>query len=334
MKQYFLQIFKFIMILLSKCFALIKKLFNSWPKAFIGTILLVVTLYYPLGGIVSEKIDRTPDYDFAYLDSSQSEGLEMAAYLINREVNEHIWSANLPFLFPASSLDNMPNFQTGIIKGISDIIKVLSHQIQCLENDKNIAELNESAQLLAYPGNVWLFAPDNKLKTAPSSSSQYRKARKYLKDVNTALKEEKCFWNHSANNLFDINKAVIRGLDKAILSIETEVREGGNSWFDSKADDVFYFNQGRIYAYMMVLRKIGRDFKQVLMAENLYSEWTAMLRSLQNSVEINPNVVVNGELEAKFKANHLTSLGYYVLKAENLLMKVNMHLNGEKQNAN
>ena len=28
MKQYFLQIFKFIMILLSKCFALIKKLFR------------------------------------------------------------------------------------------------------------------------------------------------------------------------------------------------------------------------------------------------------------------------------------------------------------------
>lgn len=311
----------------------IKKIFDTWPKAFIGTIILLVAAYYPVGAMLSEEIDRTSDYDFSSVPAEQSQAVEMVAHLINREVNEHIWAANLPFFFPASSLDNMPSFQTGIISGLSDVVRAMSRQVRCPDNEKAGQYMKEAAKLLAYPGNVWLFAPDNKLKTAPSSSSQYRKARKKLKDTNQALKEEKCFWVRDEAGLSEINGIVIRGLSKTAVQLENEIREGGNGWTDSRADDVFYRSQGRIYAYMAVLKKLGRDYKQVLMSSNLYPQWTAMLRSLQNGAELNPAVVVNGSLDGGAKANHLVSLGYYILKAENILIKINMNLNGEKQNA-
>ena len=333
MKKRFLQIFAVIKRLPVRLGRGIKKIFDTWPKAFIGTVVLAVVLYYPAGGLLSEKVDRTPDYDFSSLPAEQSQGVEMAAYLINREVNEHIWTANLPFFFPASSLDNMPNFQTGIMRGLADIVKVMASQVQCANDEKAGQCLHDAAKLLSYPGNVWLFAPDNKLKTAPSSSSQYRKARKKLKDLNRALKEEKCFWVRDEYGLAAINRAVIRGLSKTANRIENEIREGSSRWTDSRADDVFYFSQGRIYAYMTVLKKLGRDYKQVLMAGNLYPEWTVMLRALQTGTELNPSVVVNGGLNAEMKANHLISLGYYVVKAENILMKINVILNGEKENA-
>lgn len=333
MKKMFLQILTAAKLLPQKLGAGLKKAFDTWPKAFVGTIVLIAFLYYPVGGLMSEKIDRTADYDFSALPAEQSQGVEMAAYLINREVNEHIWAPNLPFFFPASSLDNMPNFQTGIMRGLADVVRAMARQVQCADNEKAGLYMKDAAKLLAYPGNVWLFAPDNRLKTAPSSSSQYRKARKKLKDVNKALQEERCFWVRDEAGLAAINRAVVRGLAKTAVQIENEIREGSSRWTDSRADDVFYYSQGRIYAYMTVLKKLGRDYKQVLMSANLYPEWTVMLRALQTGAEIDPGVVVNGGLNGEMKANHLIGLGYYIVKAENILMKINAILNGEKENA-
>ena len=313
---------------------MIKKAFNSWPKAFIGAFVFLVLAYYPLGGRISENIDKTTDYDFSSLSAEQSQTVELAAFLINREVNENMWTANLPFFFPAYSLDNMPNFQTGIIQSLAKVVKALSLQVQCADDTKEEKNIKSAAALLKYPANVWLFHPDNKLKMAPSSSAQYKKARKKLKDFNIALKEEKCFWVRGKESLYKINEAVIKGLSKAVSDIEDEVREGSNRWTDTKADDVFYLNQGRVYGYMLVLKKLGRDYKQVLMSEELYQDWTVATRALQNAAEMMPEIVVNGKIDDSLKPNHLMNLGYYIIKAENILTKINIKLSGESENAN
>ena len=309
----------------------IKTLFDTWPKAFVGVVLALIVAYYPLGGKMSESIDRTAEYNFDGISEKQSQGIEMMAFLIDREVNEHIWTPNLPFFFPAYCLDNMPNFQKGIIRGIRGLAVAVAKQMQCKED---FADAESAATLLKYPENVWLASPSNKLKMAPSSSSQYRKARKKLKNVNKALGDERCFWVRDEKNLSNIVWSVVRGLKTAERQIDNEIREGNNSWFDAGADDVFYLNQGRVYAYMTVLKKLGRDYKQVLMADGLYEDWTVMLRALQNATEINPDVVLNGRLNGEIVANHLVGLGYYTAKAENVLMRINTRLNGEIKNAN
>ena len=42
----------------------------------------------------------------------------MAADLIYRETEQNSWVANNPFFLPGYMLDNMPNFQKGIIYAI------------------------------------------------------------------------------------------------------------------------------------------------------------------------------------------------------------------------
>ena len=44
---------------------LIKGAFDTWPKAFVGVIAALIIGYYPLGGKMSESIDKTADYDFS-----------------------------------------------------------------------------------------------------------------------------------------------------------------------------------------------------------------------------------------------------------------------------
>ena len=281
---------------------LIKQLFDSWPKTFIASIVVLILAYYPLGGKMSENIDRSPEYDFELLSEKQSQTVEMAAKLIDREVNDHLWTPNLPFFFPAYCLDNMPYFQTGIIRGLKEVMDGLLKRVYCNDDKQSNDDLREVLKLLSYPEDVWLMSPSNKLKTAPSSSNQYRKARKKLKNLNKAFEEEKCFWIKDEKTLYTVNQTVINGLKAAEKQLQNEMREGGNTWFDVSADNVFYLNQGRIYAYMMILKKLGRDYKQVLMTNELYQDWTIMLRALQNATEINPNVVLNGRINSELTA--------------------------------
>ena len=202
----------------------------SWPKAFAAAVALLVLSYYPLGGLLSENIDRTPDYNLTRESEQQSLTVETMRFLINREVNENLWTANLPPFFPSYFLDNMPNYQQGIVSALAVTAAVIGEETQCPENGREKAVMNGAAELLKYPGNVWLFAPDNKLKIAPSSASQYRKARKLLRDYNRLLPASRCFWARDYVNMRGLIKAVKRDLYKTAEKLETQIAEHSSDW--------------------------------------------------------------------------------------------------------
>ena len=99
-------------------------------------ILGFLLLYYPLGAFLTHKIDRNIDIEIKNNTSNQSQTIEMISYIINREVNEQLWTPSLPFFFPASILDNMPNFQLGIINGVSKFTTALEKRIDAKIQDK------------------------------------------------------------------------------------------------------------------------------------------------------------------------------------------------------
>ena len=83
----------------------------------------------------------------------------------------------------------------------------------------------------------------------------------------------------------------------------------------------------------MIMKAWGRDFKQVLLDSGQYENWTRVMRALENGVELSPAVVRNGELDSGFAANHLVSLGYYMLRAASLLDKIGDATKGVTVNA-
>lgn len=323
--QYFYQYFKKLTILVKDYVIYV---FNSWPKAVIGALVLAVLLYYPLGGALVEKIDRDTNY-VQSAETKSSSTISIMNQLVNREVNQHSWTANLPLFFPSYFLDNMPNYQMGMVEAIAVVAGPVSKQIQCAEGSKANSFMTTAAELLDYPGNVWIFAPENRLKIAPSSSSQYRKARKRLNDTNEALENEVCFWHKNPQNLADIISKIQKDLNKASESLEKQINEESQSWFDTSSDDVFYNSQGKAYSYLMILKALSQDYKEVILANNLYQDWTKAIRALENAVDINPQMVRNGELNSSFASNHLISLGYYIAKAQNILIVIDNTLIGK-----
>lgn len=295
----------------------IKKPSSFWKLGIIGG-LAIICLYYPLGGLMIDDIDTSSTYR-PQSQNGKLASADMAAYLINREVHHKIWTPNLPFLFPSYFLDNMPNFQLGLMSAVSKTVSAISHAQMTVVSQTPVDVLKESAELLQYPGNVWLFSPQNNLIPAPSSATQYKKGRKKLNSFNEAVAEGRVIFERSPQNLALILKAIRKDIRSLILKTETHVFENNTSFVDFKADDTFYFAQGKLYAYSQILKGLGIDFKTALVKYDIYPQWTTALKLLKDASDLNPTIVRNGKLNSSFAPNHLITINYFASRTLNRL---------------
>ncbi len=302
----------------------LRNLVNTWPKLILLFIAAFIFLYYPLGAMVSENIDKNTDYEF-HKKGSQSATIGAMAFLIRREVYDKSWTPSLPFVFPASMLDNMPSFQLGLMSSIGTLSKALAQRIDMPSQEES--PLQTAADLLQYPGTIWMFSPDNNLVPAPSSNSQYRRARKQLQNYNRDLAEGQAVFITKAEDLSYFLKAIQKDLAKSSRKLETQIREHSTDFYDGKADDVFYYEQGKLYAYYLLLKALGTDYKETILQHNIYQTWTSLLKTLENASLLSPTIVRNGELDSLTAPNHLASLGYFNHKAIALLQNMQAMLN-------
>lgn len=285
-------------------------------------------LYYPVGAWLTHKIDRNIDIELKSANPNQSLTIETISYLINQEVNEKIWTPNLPFFFPAAILDNMPNYQLGMINGISKFTSVFEKIMDNnLQNKENTSPLYKAAVLLRYPGTVWMFDPHNKIKPAPSAASQYRKARRMLGKYNQLLATDKRLFNKQTSDLITLLKKSNLNLGQSNNQLSAAIRENSSNWIDWLADDIFYYNQGKIYAYYMLFKAVGHDYKEIIVNNNQYQNWISLIKALEQACNIKPSVIRNGELNSITAPNHLAYLNSYIFKARNMIEKVTKGLN-------
>ena len=299
---------------------------------FVLSVLALLFLYYPLGALLSEKIERNTDIDINSSIGNQSQTINMVSYLVNQEVNEKIWTPNLPFFFPAAILDNMPNYQLGMMNGISKFTTAFEKRL-----DKNIADkennsdLYRAATMLRYSGTIWMFDPNNKIKPVPSASSQYRKARRKLNKYNQELAIGVISFKKNIDDLIFILKNTNENLAQSSNQLTAWIRENSTNWIDLKADDKFYYNQGKAYAYYMLLKALGLDYQEIIVNNNQYQTWISLIKALQDACLIQPRIVRNAELSSSLAPNHLMYLNNYLLKAQNVIAKLIRNLNEQKK---
>lgn len=300
---------------------------RSWWQVLIVAFGLLIFLYYPLGSLIINNLDRTTEYEISRAKPEQSATVDMAAFLIQREIGDKMWTPNLPFFFPSYFLDNMPNYQLGIMSSVSAMTGAMAKRL-----DKTIAReddlyLKSAAELLRYPGTIWMFSPQNPLKPVPSANTQYRRARKQLIKYNQTLAAgEEVFYRRPADLAFFL-KAAGRNLGIGVKKLETHIREESNSLYDGKADDVFYYNRGKTYASYLLLKALGQDYEKVIVDAGLYNNWTKLLKALETGSQLDPWLVRNAGLDSACAANHLVYLSFYMIKAQKLLEHMATTLN-------
>ncbi len=304
---------------------------DTWPKMAAVVLLGLFLLYYPLGALISENIDTTTSYDIVKY-GQKSATIDTISFLIKREVYQKSWTPALPFVFPASLLDNMPAFQLGEISAMREVAKAfVGMQNKDISIDEN-TPLNEAQKLLQYPGTIWMFSPTNKLLPVPSSNSQYRKSKKQLDKYNNMLQDGRAFLAYSKNDLGNVLRILVADVFKSSKQIENHVREYSSAWIDNEADDVFYFQKGKMYAYCLLLKAMGHDFKETLLQNELYALWTALQRTVEDAVLLAPSIVRNAKSDGITSANHLMVMNYYTVKSAMIMQRMLEILSEQKNN--
>lgn len=302
----------------------IPNLGRSW-KQIVSLFLVLIALYFIVGMIWIHKIDD--DLKFTPNDSNKTAGgsraVEAVAGLIDREINDHRWTSNDPFFMPTALLDNMPNYQQGIISALARFSFELTDQIgRTRGSSQTDSDLQDAAGLLQYAGDVWSWDPSVSLLPTASSEKQYEKARKSLVSYNKRLAEGRAVFEKRGDNLLATLDRIALDIGSSTAVIDKHIAEHSGAYIDISADDLFYGFKGQAYAYYMILEGLSQDYESLIRERELGNAWNQMLGSFRSVVELDPYVISNAKTDGQLFPNHLAVQGFYILRARTQLREI------------
>jgi hypothetical protein len=287
-------------------------------------LLAVIVLYYPVGMLLTHKIDDNPDFAAPPVSPGGSQAVAVAAALMDREVNQTDWPANDPFFMPGWALDNMPNFQIGIRDAVKRFALELQDEIGRNRGTSAMdSDLQAAAGSLNYRPDVWVWDPANQLMPTSTTEEQYRQGIRGLVAYNTRLAQGKAAFERRADNLLSTLDRIGKDLGAASDRTGRQIDGESGSWIDFYADDVFYQNKGLLYADALILRDLGKDFADILKEKGAQNIWDRMVTSMMEGAQLSPLIVINGRPDAMMQPNHLAAQGFYLIRARAQLEELN-----------
>ncbi len=294
---------------------------RGWALRIGGAVFAALVLYYPVGMMIVHSVDDDPDI-VAEASDGQSKAVAVAVALIERETDKNRWTANDPFFLPAAALDNMPNYQQGIIYALSRFSIEMSDQIGRVRGSSQVdTNLDSAAGRLKYPGTIWFFDFSTSIAPTATSEQQYREARRALIAYNEDLAKGEATFERRADNLQATLERISADLGSSSAVIDHHLADGG-FLIDFEADDIFYQTKGRIYAYYLLLVGFQEDFKQVIGERELAKAWDQMLDSMRRAAELDPLVITNGDPDGQLLPSHLAAQGFYLLRGRTQLKEI------------
>ncbi len=286
-------------------------------------VVALLLLYYPLGAIVIENIDDDAQFGPQNVTAGESRAVAVAADLVTREVDFNTWTPMQPFFMPSGLLDNMPNFQRGIMAALGRFSTEMMDQLGRTRGSSQVdRDLEQARGFLNEQPNVWIWQPSVSLLPTTTSAQKYRAGRDRLRAYNKRLGTGQAVFERRADNLQALIERIAadHGSDSAM--IDQHIIESSGDLFDARCDDIFYFNKGRLYANYLLLRELGRDFEPVIRDRGLANAWNAMVETFRVAAALDPWVVWNGWPDAFVIPNHLAAQGFYLLRARTQLSEI------------
>ena len=283
-------------------------LLKEWKTSSL-ILISIITLYYGLGAYVSSNINNKLNPNLKINTSTERYTTVYLIHALKTQIDDTPWTPSLPSIFPASVLDNLPQFQLGSKDATLYIIKKMS----ALYLDSS---LSNASSLLDYPEDIWLFSKSKDDKLSPGSSKQYRKA---LTEIKNFSKIEVSLYPLSSSNLLyqlhNINSLLNRQQEK----LEKHTQEYSTDFLDTKKDNIFYYTQGTLYTLHNYLQGLTKDYQALIVEQDLYDDITTALNLLEKAIKLNPILIQNSPLEDVYGANHLIYLAYYISKTQNII---------------
>lgn len=298
---------------------------TRWQRVtrFVLLAVNLVGLYLLVGMVLLHRIDNDPDFVPETRIESGLYAVDLAAALIDREVNVHAWVSNAPFFSPGILLDNMAAYQGGILYALGRFTTEMADHLGRTRGSSRVDEdLDRANGLLRFPGDVWVFELDQSFAPMVTSEDQYRAARASLLAYNRRLADGNAVFDPRVDNLLIMLERIVADVGSQSALLEWFMRHGPRNPLDTTIDRVFFETKGKIYAYYLLLKALEQDFADVIRQRDLEAVWRQMLGGFREAAGHVPFMVLNGEPGSLFLPSHLAEQGFFILRAKTQLLDV------------
>jgi hypothetical protein len=286
------------------------------------------------GGIISAEDEPKPS-ETATQTCRPAAIVTATADLVDFNVNQNAWiSSMLLYKLGLFGLDwdrtpffdNKAAFQRGVNQAVRrtsiELVDTLGRVRGTSQIDSNLQAARGNLQ---FDESTWYFGLSPFGPKTPTPSF-YRAAIKDLRAFNQRLEKCEAVFDVRADNLLQFIDRIANdiGATSAILRERSENYNSG--WFDTRADDRFWFAYGQLYGYYGILTAAHADFHDVIEQRGLTQLWAELEDQLRASLKIQPLIISNGPESGWIMPSHLATMGFYVLRVRSNLVEIRLVL--------
>ena len=257
--------------------------------------------------------------------------VEVTADLIDFNVNQNAWISSMLLyklgLFgmdwdQTPWLDNKASFQRGINQAVR---RTTVELVDSLGRVRGTSGINNNLQAargnMQFDEETWYFGI-NPFGPKTPTPSFYRSATRDLIAFNESLSNCAAVFDARSDNFIEFLDRIASdiGNTSAIIRERSEFHNGG--WFDTRADDRFWFAYGQLYGYYGVLSAAGADFDSVITQRGITPLWTETIKQLRSALRIQPLIISNGREDGWIMPTHLATMGFYILRVRSNLVEM------------
>lgn len=308
-----------------------KRRWPLWVGYGVGTVLLVFSV---LGIYWSRSpdtfwVNQSVNDDEVVVGYATADALVRVAETLLEKPGGYLHNDRFP---PGVFLDNMPNFEFGVLQQVRDLARVVRNNYSRSQSQsKEDEEVRDAEQAFFIDANSWIF---------PTSESEYRDAIEGFKSYRDRLADDSDFdaqFYARADNLREwllqvemrlgsttrrlgdsvavnrINENLAGDPSAAASNPQPDTVNVETSWFE--VDDVFFEARGTAWALLHFFRAVELDFADVLDDKNARASIRQIIRELEASLQpLRSPVILNGSGYGFF-ANHSLVMANYLARA-------------------
>ena len=261
--------------------------------------------------------------------------VDVTADIVDFNVNQNAWISSMILyklgLFGIDwdrtpFFDNKASFQRGVNQAVR---RTTVELVDTLGRVRGTSQVDSSLQSargnLQFDESMWYFGLSPFGPKTPTPSF-YRASIKDLKAFNERLEKCEAVFDARGDNLLQFIDRIANdiGGTSAILRDRSEKYNGG--WFDTRADDRFWFAYGQLYGYYGILTAARADFHDVIAQRGLTQLWSELEDQLRAALNIQPLIISNGAESGWLMPSHLATMGFYVLRVRSNLVELRLVL--------
>ena len=291
---------------------------------------------YPDGyNLVNRNVSAGEQVNAANGDDTKTCGrsaiADITIDLIDLNVNENAWISSMLLyklgLFGVDwdhtpFLDNKASFQRGVNQAIRrttvELVDTLGRIRGTSQIDNNLQDARGNMQ---FDEHTWYFGL-NPFGPKTPTPSFYRSAMRDLRTFNDRLEKCDAVFDARADNLVQFLDRIASDIGSTSAILRERFENSNLGWFDTRADDRFWFAYGQLYAYYGIMSATAADFEDVIKQRSIGPLFETTRQQFAAALKIRPFIISNGNESGWIMPTHLATMGFYVLRVRSNLVEI------------